>query len=1137
MDLLRTCLTRPVAVSVGVILVVLSGVLSIRAIPVQLTPNVDQPVINITTNWFGSNAAEVERDVVDRQEEFLRSVKGLRQMTSKSQDGLGTITLEFYTGVDKAEALRDVNDKLRQVPAYPEEVDEPVVVAADTARDSEIAWLILRATDGNDERLTELDDFARDHIKPYLDRVEGVASTDVYGGRRRQIDVLVDAGKLAAHGLTFMQLEAALRGQNRDVSAGAAPSGKLDYAVRAVGRYENVDDIRRTVIAYTAGGPVYVRDVADVELSHQRQTSFVRSRGEYVLAFPVRREVGSNVIRVMGGLREAVAAVNREQLAGRGVALELNQIYDETVYIDQATNLVRESAVVGGVLTVVILMLFLRSWRATAALSLAIPISVIGAFVAMVALGRTINVISLAGIAFSIGMVVDDSIVVLENIFRHRELGKSVLSACYDGAREVWGAVLASTLTTMVVFIPVILVQEEAGQLFRDISVATVASIGLSFFVAVLVMPPLLAKLLSLRGGGRIVELAHTDAADASQGRVHLPARVTAAVFAIFARRRGLRVAAVLGATALALLLAYLLTPPASYLPAGNRNLVFGFLFTPPGYSIDEFKRMGTVIEAMIKPYWECDTPEKKRALDEAWVQRVGGMIDAGAIPELAAAQGADSWRGALERGRARREWLEPPPLIEDFFYVSFNGGCIMGATSQDPARVKPLARLLTAAGGQIPGTYSAFFQTQLFRESGGNNAEIQVRGDNLGDVTAAADALFGAIMARYGFPSPDPANFNLGRPELRVEADREKAVDVGMTPEDVAFVVSCCVDGAFVGEYRAIGSSAIDIRLKIRDQLGKPAQQLAQVPVYTPTGRVVPLGSVTRQTETTALETIKRVERQRAVTLTVNPPETEPLERVMGAISGEMVTQLRQAGAIKPGVSIGLAGNASKLDEAREVMIGKWSGWSAESLFSIGSSRFLLSVLVCFLLLVALYESWVYPAVIMFSVPLAVFGGMLGLWLCNVGTLLTTNQPVQQLDVLTFLGFVILVGTVVKNAIILVDQALQNFRDHGMSIVDAVAASVRSRTRPVLMTSLTTFFAQLPLALIPGAGSELYRGLAAVCAAGMLISTVGTLLLIPAALLTAMELRERNAASRTPAAHRAGAPADHDAELSELRR
>ncbi len=1118
MNLIRLCIERPVGVSVGVLLLVLFGTLSLFTIPVQLTPNVDVPKITVETSWTGANPQEIESEIVERQEEQLRSVKGLREMRSTCRDGGGTIELEFYNGVDRDVALRDVTDKLRQVTGYPPEVDEPTVFAADTARDSEIAWLILFNTDrtpGADLRTPELYDFAEDYIKPYLDRVEGVGSTDIYGGRRREVHVQIDAGNLAARGITYQQVESALRGQNLNVSAGTVRLGKRDYAVRTVGQYDRLKEVEDTVITYTPAGPVYVKDIATVELTFAKQYSFVRSKGEYVLAFPVRREVGANVITVMEKLRGAIQTINTQVLAARKLQLELVQVYDETVYIDQAIELLRSNIVVGGALATAILLIFLRNWRATIIVMLSIPISVIGTFLFMASTGRTMNVVSLAGLAFAVGMVVDNAIVVLENIYRHHQMGKSALQSAFDGANEVWAAVLASTLTTMVVFIPVIFLREEAGQLFQDISVAVVASVGLSLIISITVIPTVATRLLSLgkRGDisiyGKDQKLAAVD--DTGEVTTRYGRWVSHWV-GVVCRSSTPRAAIIAGMTAASLLLIPWLVPETTYLPAGNRNLVFGFLVTPPGYSVDEFKRMADVVEGVIRPYWEAQpgSPEHKE-LDRKWRELVQARIKAGAIPELVDDPNEPfSIERSLQRGRLEREWLSPPPLIDNFFFVSFAGGCFMGCSSRDETRVKPLVRLLQTSGGQLPGVYPIFVQTQIFRFGGGNEAEIQLRGDNLDEVVRSAGAMFGAVMQQMKVtPRPTPSNFNLGRPEVQIYPSRERAADLGMTVRDVGLIIDACVEGAYVGEYRFQGGDTIDIRLKVRGQDLRPTQELGQVPIATPTGRIVPLSAAVSLLDTTALEQIYRVERQRAVTLSINPPETTTLQRAIEDVQ-TLEQGLRESGAIPPSVIVGLTGNADKLVTARNTMVGQWRGLSWATLFNIVSSRFFLSVLICYLLMCALYESWIYPFVILFSVPLALFGGFLGLTLCHWATLLTTDQPVQQFDVVTFLGFVILVGVVVNNAILLVDQALQNMRLHGKHANEAIMASVASRVRPILMTSLTTIAGQLPLAIWPGAGSELYRGLAAVMVGGMAVSTLGTLVLVPAVLSVVLDLQAR---------------------------
>ncbi|MCA9242858.1 MAG: efflux RND transporter permease subunit [Phycisphaerales bacterium] len=1104
MNLIRTCLNRPVSVSVGVLLVTLFGALALTRIPVQLTPTVDVPIVTVKTNWLGANPQEIEEEIVDRQEEMLRSVNGLYKMTSQSLDNEAEITLEFYPGVDKDAALRDVNDKMRQVTGYPLEVDEPTIAAADPAIDSPIAWLILYSED-NDSETPKLNDFAEDFIKPYLDRVKGVANVDVFGGMRREVQVRVDAGLLAARGLTFPDVERALRQQNANISAGTRSQGKRDYTIRTVGKYESTLEVMDTVIAYTGGGPVYIKDVADVELTFDKQRSFVRSKGQYVLALPVRRQVGSNVIEVMNGVRDAINRCNTELLLPRNMRLELTQVYDETTYIFDSIGMIVSNLFYGGALAVVVLLLFLRNWRATVVVALSIPISVIGTFIVLWVTGRTLNVIALAGIAFAVGMVLDNAIVVLENIYRHREMGKSIGQAAYDGASEVFGAVLAGTLTTVAVFLPLIFVRQEAGQLFRDISIATATAVALSLLVSVTVIPPLARRLI---GHGKAVSFG--DEPRENRGAL---ARALSEIVAANNSSLIAQIACIVIMVGVSVAVSLWFAPPASYLPTGNRNLVFGFLATPPGYSLDEFRRMSAIIEDQVRPYWESTegSPEKAE-LDRKWREMAKARIEAGGVPELAGLKGAAA-------DRLRRDWMTPPPAIDNFFFVSFGGGCFMGASSANPARVKPLVNLFNVAGQRIPGVFPIFFQTNLFAFGGGNNAEIQVRGENLDKVVAAASALFGTCMQEFGFPQPDPLNFNLGRPELRIRPNRERAADLGLNVVDIGLIVEAAVDGAYVGDYRDESGETIDISLYVKGQEGEPTRDIGAIPIYTPGGQVVPLLAAVDLVDTASLERIKHIERQRSVTLTVTPPESMALDTVINKIQNEIVPNLRQAGAIDRDVLVSLTGNADKLKEARAAMVGQWEGWTVASLINITGSRFFLSIIIVYMLMAALYESWLYPFVIMFSVPLAIFGGVLGLKAAYYGTLLSTDQPVQQLDVLTFLGFVILIGIVVNNAILLVDQALTGMREKGLSADEAVSEAVAIRVRPVLMTSMTTLGGQLPLALMPGAGSELYRGLAAVMLGGLLVATIGTLILVPVVFSVTAKIRAFFAGSEGAAA------------------
>ncbi|NLX20064.1 MAG: efflux RND transporter permease subunit [Phycisphaerae bacterium] len=1067
MDIIRFTITNPVKVAVGVLLVGLFGTLALFDIPIQLTPNVDEPRVTVTTRWSGKSAREIEREIIERQEEKLKGVSGLRKLTSEAVEGQGTVTLEFFVGVDKDVALRETDQKLNQVSDYPPDVEKPEVVAADAAMETPIAWLMLRSRDGTD--VTTLRDYVWDEVKPILERVEGLSSVNVYGGREREVHVLVDPDRLAARGLTLRDIESALRAQNVNVSAGTIESGKRDFIYRTVGEYEDTSQIDNTVIAYRDGGPIFVRDVGRAVKTHEKPRAFVRSKGEPVLAIPAHRETGSNVIVVMEGLKQQVAKVNEEILTGRGLELELMQIYDETRYIHSSIRLVRNNLIYGGALASLVLLLFLRNVRATAVVAFSIPVSVIATFLAVSMLGRNINVVMLAGMAFAVGMVVDNAIVVLENIYRHRQMGKSSFQAALDGASEVWGAILASTLTTMAVFLPVIFIEEEAGQLFRDISIAISAGVFMSLLVSVLVIPTLSARVL---GQSRI---------KASEQKVGRLAWFVGDMITWVNRGRLTKLAVIAVFLVGSLVGSWALLPPTDYLPAGNRNMVFGFMLTEPGLGLTEFGRIADELDDYLRPYWSVEPGTPEAAAIPPVMMRVGDKM----VP------------------------VTPPP-INNFFFVSYFNNAFMGVTSRDDENVASLVVLLQQALASCPsatGANAFFQQVPLFGGGdGGNTIDVEIRSSDLSKVNAAAAQILAECFKRFGFARPVPPSFDLPRPEIRAIPDLVRAADVGLSVSDVGFIIAAGVDGAYVGGFRDAGDE-IDMLIKLENADGSPLDEIHQIPIFTPTGRIVPLESVTRFEYVGAPQQINHIEAMPGVTLQVPSPIGMAIETVMNTINDEIVAKLRAQGRIDPTVYVSLAGNADKLVQTRTAMFGRWDGWNLESVRAVIESRGFLALLVVYLLMAALFESFIHPLAILLTVPLAAVGGLGGLRIVHWMSLRDPVSPVQQLDVVTMLGFVILLGIVVNNAILIVHQTLNNIT-YGMKPEEALPEAVRTRLRPIFMTALTTVFGQLPLALMPGAGSELYRGLAAVMVGGLLVATVFTLVLVPVAFSMFLSLR-----------------------------
>ncbi len=1071
---------NPVKVTVGVLLVALFGTIALLRMPMQLTPEVQIPTITVETTWPGASPQEVERELVQPQEEQLKAVEGLTKLSSESSDSRAAVTMEFLVGTDMQSALVKVNARLQQVREYPANANEPVI-STSSSSGTPIAWFILGPQVPDVEtieafarehpqtseplqpvlnassaglRLARLRRvaaehpevapllpppkdipsqrrFAEDVIEARFERVPGVSNSNVLGGRTEELQVIVDPGRLAARGVTVTALRDALRARNVDTSGGDYWEGKRRYKVRTLGQYTSVGEVAGTVVADNGGVPVYVRDVATVELGFRKPDGIVRNFGETVIAVNCLRETGANVLDVMDGLREALAELNAGPLGDRG--MQLKQVYDETDYIYSSIGLVNQNIVVGGILTVIVLLVFLRSARSTLVISLAIPTSLIGSFLVLGALGRSLNVISLAGLAFAVGMLVDNAVVVLENIYRHYQAGASPRDAAVRGTEEVWGAVVASTLTTLAVFVPVLFVEEEAGQLFRDIALAISASVALSLIVSVTVISTATSRILKVRTreeqAASRMKLGVIDAFGAACVR---------AVVAGNAWIQGSRlreIVVVIAFVGTSLLGSWALMPQVEYLPTGNRNLVFGILLPPPGYNIDQLVAMGQGIEDDLRPYWDVDRDEATLA--------------------------------ALDH-----------PAIGDFFYVARGRSVFLGLRAIDPMQAAGLVPLIQQTAGRVPGTFAIAKQSSLFEQglTAGRTIDVEITGPDLRVLVGLGGRIMGMVRGvvpgAQAFPRP---SLDLSSPEVHVIPRWERAEQMGLTARSLGYTVDALVDGAYASDYYTETGDEIDLVVMGQDIFSSRLQDLGELPIATSSGDLVPLSAVADIRLSSGPEQINHRERERTITIQVSPPPEMALEEAMRRIQTGIVGALQSDGSLPPAYQINLAGTADKLEAT----------WTALR-FNV-----LLALLITYLLMAALFESWIHPFVVILSVPLGAVGGVAALAVLNLFTL-------QSLDVLTMLGFVILIGTVVNNAILIVHQSLQHMRVDGMDPPEAIRASVASRMRPIFMTTLTTVMGLSPLVIFPGAGSELYRGLGAVVLGGLVVSTVFTLFLVP---------------------------------------
>jgi HAE1 family hydrophobic/amphiphilic exporter-1 len=1020
MNLIQLSIRQPVSTFAGVILVVLFGLLGLSRLPVQLTPDVEAPTITVSTNWFGASPYEIEKEIVERQEEVLKSVMGLQKLESSAFDGMSEVVLTFKVGANLESAMSRVANKLNEVKRYPDNADKPII-SGSGGESSPVIWTMLKMREGDPSRITTYRSFFENDVRHILERVPGVGSLFVFGGTEKRLEVVVDPVQLASRELTLGTLIERLNSANANISAGVLGLGKRNYRVRTVSEFQSVAEPRQVLLKDDGVHRVYLADVAATRIGYYPNPAATIHNGDPMIVVGVRKEAGANVLELTARVRAVVNELNAGILKDNGVYIDW--VHDQTPYINTAIATVKVNLLIGGLLAIGVLLLFLRSISATATVAIAIPISVVGTFLFMYFFGRNINVVSLAGISFAVGMLVDNAIVVLENIDRHRRLGKDPYRASYDGAREVWGAVLASTATTVAVFLPVIFIEEEAGQLFRDIAIAISFSIMLSLLVSVSVIPAVTRQFYGLSGK---VERAQVP------GEGNPVVRLIMRCSRLTLKNAFTRLGTVAFFVAASALTVQALLPKAEYLPQGNRNLIMNILIPPPGYSDEKRWEMGRYITEQLRPHLEQD-------------------------------------------------YVDGVPQIENLFYVASDRFNIFGGTSVHVDEARDMMPVFRRVMNSIPGVFGVSIQRGIF-ESGigqGRTVDVNVSGEDYATIVGAARVLYGALAQAIPNAQIRPVpSLEIGYPEVNLVPDRAKVLANGLSEQALGLHVDVLMDGRKVGEYKPQGEKLMDLVVTAGEGHIKAPEDLLDGLVATPYGELVRVGDLARLEYTQGMTQVDHLERKRNVRLEVTPPEDYALQQALETISDELVPRLRAAGQLT-GVDVHVGGNADKLTETRLAL--QWN--------------LLLAVVITYLLLSALFGNYLYPLIILFSVPMAAAGGFVGLGLVNW---LIAPQP---FDILVMLGFIILVGTVVNNAILIVHQALNNVRYEAMQGVEAILNSVRTRIRPIFMSATTSLFGLLPLVLATGSGSELYRGLGSVILGGLALSTVLTLFVVPALL------------------------------------
>ncbi len=1033
-----------IQIAVITLIVIVLGIVAAFKIPVQMIPDLEVRTVSIRTNWPGATPQDIEKEVLIEQEEHLRSVPGLQRIASSASFGRAHVELEFPFGINLNDTLIDIINALSRVPSYPNNVDEPRIYATSFSANSFMYFRVMPLP-GNPRNLDmiPMQDFIRDHVAARMETIPGVSKISVYGGADRQIQILVDPSRLAERNLTVVQVRQAIRQRNRDISGGEIESGKRRYLLRTIGRFQDLEDLRGLIVDHRGDAHIRLGEIAEIRVGHFEVSRYSYTDGSPIVGMSVRRQAGSNVIDIKRAMMPEVETINREILEPAGMHMRL--VADDVGYVEASIFNVWTNLLIGALLASLVMFLFLRSGIATLIGTMGIPICTIAAFMGLMIGGRTINVISLAGVAFAIGMTLDNSIVVLESIELAWRKGCDRWQAAAEGVRKVWPAVLASTLTTVLVFVPIVFIAEEAGQLYSDVAIAISASIIASMLVAIVVIPAAAAHIFSEKHAQRC--------ATSSGWRGFVIGRVDWLI-----RYRSHQLGIILLVIGICSSIIVYLTPPTEYLPEGEEPKLFASMSPPTGYNLQTMIRIGQEVQAYFLPFLEHQPSQ----FDHGETQ----------VPAMA------------------------------YFNLSIQATRLrIIAQPKDPRHIKPLMEAVDQKYQSYVGMRSFVTRGSIITSNSGGSRSINldISGPTLQTIYQVAAHT--ETRAKTVFDKPRvrsrPASLTLSQPMVEIRPKWERLAQAGISALDMGFTIAALTDGAFVDEF-FLDDDKIDIYLYNSAGNKASLETLDRLPVYTPADAVVPLASLARIVETVDTSNIRRIDGKRTVTLSIIPPDNIALETGLEIVKNEVVAYLRDSGALPSNIKIVISGASDQLQATRESL----------------SVNYLVALVIIYLILSAIFSHWGYPLLIMTTIPLGIASGIVGLWLMNwIGAWLPSiGYPAvsQSFDMITMLGFLILMGTVVNNPILIVHQAMVNVRDDAMSARQAVHEAVTVRLRPIAMTTLTTVCGLAPLVLIPGEGTELYRGVGVIVLCGLVGTAIITLTFLPALLTAVLQFRRK---------------------------
>ncbi len=1004
MKLSEASIQRPVFSTVMSLALILLGIIGFTRLPVREYPDVDPPVVSVSTFYRGASPSVVETEITDVLEEQFSTIEGVKSITSSSQEQGSIITIEFELNRKVDVAANDVRDRVSRVRGeLPREADDPVVAKVDVNAQP-IVWLAFSSPTHS---TLELSDIADRILKERLQRLSGVGSVFIGGERRYSMRVWLDPQAMAARGLTVQDVENAIRRENAEIPGGRVEGSEREFAVRTRGELQEPEQFAAIVISQRGNDTVRLQDVAKVEVGPEDDRTITRFNGDPAIGLGIVKQKDASTVAVAEVVRKELPALRK--LAPHDTKIEV--AYDSSRFIKDSINEVAKTLLLATGLVVLVVLVFLKSFRATVIPIVAIPIAIIGSFTIAFAFGFSVNIITLLALVLAIGLVVDDAIVVLENIFRHLEMGKSRLIAARDGVNEIAFAVVATTVSLVAVFIPVAFLTGTVGRLFREFGIMLAVAVLISAFVALTLTPTLCSLILSRRDETKKLSWAERSFEAFFKG---LDRAYDATLRFSLKHRAGLLVATVLIVAATAWIYRQL---PRELVPVEDRGTAFGVVLAPEGATLDYTNRYQRQIEDVL-----LKLPERQGLFSAIGLGFSGpGRVTNGFI-----------FLNLKPRNERRRSQQE---IVASLF-----------------------PRLMA-----IPGVLAFVINPPSLGGRFSSSAiEYVLEADSYEELAKAVPIMMNKAN-QLGYLLNLDSDLRLNKPQLDVDIDRDRASALGVSVTDIGSTLETFLGGRVVGEFKR-GSKKYDVIAQLRPSGRATPDIIRELYMRAESGKLVQLTNLVHVKETAAPKELNHYNRVRSATITAN--------LAPGADLGQALDDLDTIARndLPAGIQRELAGQSREYRESSGTLV----------------FMFLLAIIFIYLVLAAQFESFTHPLVILLSVPLAVVGAIVSLFLFG-----------QSMNIYSQIGLVMLIGLVTKNAILIVEFSNQ-LRTRGRSIMDAVQEASRIRLRPILMTSFSTVFGILPIAIGLGAGAESRRPLGIAIVGGVLFSTFLTLLLVP---------------------------------------